>query len=92
MERGQIDRARLGAWAKGRTARLAAFNARERRDAVELTRAETPEQRVALALELSELAREIGLAAGAAWLEADDLGEKARLWALPLQLSKRTKR
>jgi hypothetical protein len=96
MERGrshprEIDEARLAAWARGRAARLAAFNARERKDSAELAPIETAEARVALALELSELAREIGVAAGAVWLDADDLGEKARLWALPLQLSKRTK-
>ncbi len=52
---------------------------------------ETPTERLELALELSELAREAAESVGADWIVSPpaDLPEKARLYALPLRLLKR---
>ncbi|MBI4701875.1 MAG: hypothetical protein HY744_12105 [Deltaproteobacteria bacterium] len=49
---------------------------------------ETPGERLALTIELSELTRALAEAVGAPWVTApaDDLGEKARLYAAPLRL------
>jgi hypothetical protein len=56
--------------------------AEERREVAAMT----PSRRVVEGLALSEIARDIGRAANAAWLEADDLEESARLYAAPLRL------
>ena len=49
---------------------------------------ESSGERLALTIDLSEVAREIGEGAGAPWVfdAPDDLADKARLYALPLQL------
>ena len=51
------------------------------------TERETPQQRFLIGLQLSELARKLARAAGAAWIDGpvDDLDEKARLYAEPLR-------
>jgi hypothetical protein len=46
---------------------------------------ETPESRIALALELSDFAYDAADALGAQW-QTDDLAEKSRLLARPLRL------
>lgn len=57
-------------------------------DELEQSRAESPEARIALSLELSELSRSAAESLGAAWIRVppDDLAEKARLYARPLAL------
>jgi hypothetical protein len=48
---------------------------------------ESPSERLALTIELSDLTRALAEAVGAPWVSepADDLGEKARLYARPLR-------
>jgi hypothetical protein len=48
---------------------------------------ETPADRLAVAIELSDLTRSLAEAVGAPWLAdlRDDLGDKARLYAAPLR-------
>jgi hypothetical protein len=62
----------------------------DRDEADELAEAEqrSPAERVADGLELSDLARALGEAAEATWIEGspEELGEKAGLYALPLKL------
>lgn len=52
---------------------------------------ERPDERLALAVALSDLARALGRAAAAQWTIAqpDDLQQKADLWALPLRAASR---
>ena len=48
---------------------------------------ETPGERLAMAIELSDLTRSLAEAAGAPWVAEphDDLADKARLYAAPLR-------
>jgi hypothetical protein len=69
--------------------RREALARRAERDAEDELRecsSESPSDRLELALELSELAREAAESLGADWVLAppDDLAEKARLYARPL--------
>lgn len=60
----------------------------ERDEAAKMSLAE----RFALTLELSDLARELALAAGASWLHGDrdeELAMKSKLWVAPLRALQR---
>ena len=56
-------------------------------DELREARAESPAERLQLALELSELTRELAEATAASWTRAtpDDLDEKARVYLAPLR-------
>lgn len=62
-------------------------SARDEREELAQARQESPAERLDLALELSELTRELAEAAGAAWLSTpfDDLAHKALLHVRPLR-------
>ena len=53
---------------------------------------ETISDRLAMAIELSELTRALAVAVGAPWVAeaVDDLEDKARLWAAPLRALERS--
>jgi hypothetical protein len=59
----------------------------DERDELEQYERETPEQRLVTGLRLSEFARKLAKAASADWIlePADDLDEKAHLYAAPLR-------
>jgi hypothetical protein len=62
-------------------------------DELRAARAESPAQRLQLALELSELTRELAEAAAAPWTRAsaDDLDEKAHCYLAPLRAAMRNR-
>jgi hypothetical protein len=71
---------------------LRAREALDEADEVEAYARETPSERLALVIELSDLARSLAEAVGAPWVTetVDDLEEKARLYALPLRVLMRS--
>ena len=67
--------------------RLRAKGELDELDELAEARRESPEQRLALSLELCELTRELAEAASAAWTRSlpNDLPDKAALYAAPLR-------
>jgi hypothetical protein len=67
--------------------RLRELGARDQFEELTQARLETCEERLALALELSDLTRELAEAASSSWLanEPHDLAEKAHLYLDPLR-------
>jgi hypothetical protein len=63
----------------------------DEQDELALARSETPAERFEMAVELSELLRELAEAADAHWTRepAQDLSDKAALYALPLRSLRR---
>jgi hypothetical protein len=70
-----------------RVDRLAARTELDELDELAQARAESPEQRLELALELADLSRELAEAAAAAWTRspAYDLADKAARYVSPLR-------
>ncbi len=62
-------------------------SALDEQDEAEQYEHETPERRFLIGLHLSELTRKLAKAAGADWIvePADDLDEKAHMYAAPLR-------
>jgi hypothetical protein len=68
-----------------RVDRLAERSRRDELDEAEAATAESPSDRLALVLELSDLTRDLAVSASVAWLDTQsDLSEKARLYVTPL--------
>ena len=67
---------------------LARRATKDHEEELEVSDAETPDERAELSLELSEIAREAAESLGAEWVTnpPDDLREKAHLYARPLSL------
>jgi hypothetical protein len=76
-----------------RRERLAERSRRDQLEEAALARLESPSERLALALELSELTRDLAEAASASWLGSDSrLSDKLRFYVTPLESAARVTR